>query len=625
MKKSNVLSRNRMSRGTPVRVCGVLAASLLASFSLIVVTTVGVQAQGPSVQAYADPPEVAVGDQFRLVVEVNGVETVESVTIPERFDFAQPMGRSRPSVGVKVGSGEGQGPSNTFTLTYAFVAREPGLFEVGPFRIIADGQSLETETVAVLVKFESISEVVVRARVDPPRVRVGDDFTLTAEIFGSPSGTHEFIPPDIFDFGRLMGPTGSISNTRRNWRIDAVEAGEFITPPVQVVGGDRTYESEPLTLVVEPARVKVEAALDSESIWVGGEFVFRLEVTGVSELDEEPATPLPDAIAELLEVVERSSDFGEAQVSRQYRFRALEAGRFEIGPMRIAANGQAFESQPTSLVVDEVPTGEADPPDDLFLVGVPSKTFAYVNEPVVVEYAVAHDDDDDMGFGPMIGTKSWPSFEDFDVLELNRGRFRREVVVDGRRYERRLVRRVALLPRRAGQLDLGAVTVEARVMEFGFAAARGRDWTSTILTSAAHTLEVLPLPTEGRPATFRGHVGTLEVVSWVDRTRAEVGETVTLQVEVSVEGAVEALPDPDIDFPGGFDVSEPETDADIPRRGGGLRGKRTYTYHLTATTPGRYVIPAVEMAYFDAETETYGTARSHPFTVTVVPAGAEAR
>ena len=621
MKKSNVLSRNRMSRGTPVRVCGVLAASLLASFSLIAVTTVGAQAQDPSVRAYADPPEVAVGEQFRLVVEINGVETVERVTIPERFDFAQRMGRSEPSVGVKVGSGEGQGPSNTFTLTYTFVAREPGLFEVGPFRIIADGRSLETEPVAVLVKFESISEVVVSARVDPPQVRVGDDFTLTAEIVGSPSGTHEFIPPDVFDFGRLMGPTGSTSDTRRNWRIDAFEAGEFIIPPVQVVGGGRTYESEPLTLVVEPARVKVEATLNSESVWVGGEFVFRLEVTGVSELDEEPATPLSDAIAELLEVVESSYDFQGGQVRRGYRFRALQAGRFEIGPMRIVANGQAFESQPTSMIVDEVPTGDADPTDDLLFVGLPDKTRAYVNEPMVVTYAVAHEPGI---MGPIIGTKSWPSFEDFDVLELNRGRFRREEVVDDRRYERRLVRRVALLPRRAGQLDLGAVTVEARVMEFGFA-ARGREWTSTILTSDPHTLEVLPLPEEGRPASFRGHVGTLEVVSWVDRTRAEVGETVTLQVEVSVEGAVEALPDPDIDFPGGIDVSEPEMLPDFPGRIRGLRGTRTYTYALTALTPGTYVIPAIEISYFDPATESYGTTRSHPFTVTVVAAGAEAR
>lgn len=622
MKKSNVVSTNRMSQGTPGRTCRVLAVSLFASFCLVVVPTAGAQTQGPTVRAYADPPEVAVGDQFRLVVEVSGAETIESVTIPERFDFVQRTGRSRPSAGVKVGSAEGQGPSNTFTLTYALIARDPGLFEVGPFRIVADGRSLETEPVAVLVNRENSSEVVVRARVEPSRVVVGDEVTLSVDIVGPLFGTPEFIAPDVFDFARRVGPTGSLSDTHWSWRLIVAEAGEFIIPPVQVVRGDRTYESEPLTLVVEPARVKVEATLNSESVWVGGEFVYWLEVTGVSELDEEPATPLPDAIAELLEVVESSYDFQERQVRRSYRFRALQAGRFEIGPMRIAANSQAFETRATSMNVDEVPTGDADPTDDLLFVGLPDKTRAYVNEPVVVTYAVVHEPGI---MGPMIGTKSWPSFEDFEVLEANGGRFRREEVVDDRRYERRLVRRVALLPRRAGQLDLGAGTVEARVMEFGLAAARGREWTSMILTSDPHTLEVLPLPTEGRPASFRGHVGTLEVVSWVDRTRAEVGETVTLQVEVSVEGAVEALPEPEIDFPGGFEVSEPEMLPDLPRRGRGLRGTRTYTYHLTATTPGTYVIPAIEMSYFDAESETYGTARSHPFTVTVVPAGAEAR
>ena len=37
------------------------------------------------------------------------------------------------------------------------------------------------------------------------------------------------------------------------------------------------------------------------------------------------------------------------------------------------------------------------------------------------------------------------------------------------------------------------------------------------------------------------------------------------------------------------------------------------------------MIPAVEMSYFDPETESYGRTRTHPFTITVVPAGAEAR
>lgn len=623
MKKSNVVLTNRIPRGTPGRACRVPAASLLASLSLLVVSAGGARAQDPIVRAYADPPEVAVGDQFRLVVEISGAETIESVTLPERFDFARTMGRSGATAGAQVGNAEGRGSPSMFTLTYAYVARDPGLFEVGPFRIVADGRALETEPVAVLVNREGDSEVVIRARIEPSRVVVGDDVTLSVEVVGTLSGTPEFVAPDVFDFAWRVGPTGSVSDTNWNWSMTVSEEGEFIIPPVRVVDGNRTYESEALTLVVGARPISVETTLESGSIWVGGEFVFELEVMGVARLDEEPATPLPDAVAELIGVQEYSHDFMEKRVERTYRFRARRAGEFEIGPMRIVTDGQVFESQPVSMVVDEVPTGDSEPSDGLLLQGVPNKTFAYVNEPVVVEYAVAAEPEI---MGLMIGTKSWPSFDDFDVLELAPGRFRREVVVDGRRYERRRVRRVALLPLRAGQLDLGVATVEARMFVRGFAAARGGpSFTSAIITSEPHTLDVLPLPDEGRPESFQGHVGTLEAVSWVDRTRAEVGETVTLQVEVSVEGLVEALPEPEIDFPGGFEVSEPETDSDLPWRGGGLRGTRTYTYHLTATTPGTFVIPAVEMSYFDPETESYGTTRTHPFTVTVLPAGAEAR
>lgn len=621
MKDRTVLSSKRISPPTPGRACRVLAALLLASLSHLVVPTVGARAQEPTVRAYADPPEVAVGDQFRLVVEISGAEKIESVTVPERFDFARTMGRSGRTAAAKVGNAEGQGSPSLFTLTYAYVARDPGLLEVGPFLIVADGRSMETEPVAVLVNREGDSGVLVRARVEPSSVVVGDEVTLSVEVVGPLSGTPEFIAPDVFDFARRVVFTGSVSQTNWNWSITVAEEGEFIIPPVRVVDGNRTYQSEALTLVVGARPISVETTLESGSIWVGGEFVFELEVMGVATLDEEPATPLPDAVAELVDVQEYSHDFIEKRVDRRYRFRARRAGEFEIGPMRIVTGGRTFESQPVSMVVDEAATGDGGSRGGLFLEGTPNKTFAYVNEPVVVEYSVASEPEI---FGPMLGTRSWPSLDDFVVLELGRGRFRREAVVDGRRYQRSLVRRVALLPRRAGQLELGAATVEARLWEREFAAAR-RTETSIILNSDPHTLDVFPVPEEGRPESFRGHVGTLAVASWVDRTRAEAGETVTLQVEVSVEGAVEALPAPEIDFPPGFEVAEPEVDTDFTRRTNGLRGTRTYTYHLTATTPGTYVIPAVEMSYFDPETESYGTTRGHPFTVTVAPTGAEAR
>jgi len=613
MKERRVVSGSRASRWRPGRVRAVLAASL----PLLVVAAGDVRGQEPSVDAYADPPEVTVGEQFRLVVEVSGVRTVESVTAPERFDFGEGFDSPRPLLAVRVADGADPESANSFTLTYALVAREPGLFEVGPFRIVADGRSLETGPVAVLVSRHPLSEVVVGTRVEPSRIHVGDRFTLTAEIFGSRSWTHEFITPDAFDLSWIVSRSGRQTETSRTWRLRAVEEGEFVIPPVQVVSGDLTYESEPVTLVIEPPRVKVEAALRARSIWVGGEFDLELEVTGVSELDEEPAAPRTGVFAELLDVDERSGDFREGRVQRVYGLRALRAGEFEIEPIRIVANGRTFESRRIPVIVHEVPTGDRNPPDDMFLQVRRDKTRAYIGEPVLVEYAIAHA----MDFGwPSIGTKSWPSFEDFGVHDVSWGRYEPEVIVDGRRYRRYVVRSVALLPRREGQLELGAATVAGDRWHAG----NGTE-TSVILASDPQTLEVLPLPDQGRPATFRGHVGTLDVVSWVDRTRVEAGETVTLRIEVSVEGFVEAVPDPEIEFPSGFAVSEPEVGGRTPYRRDSPGGTRTYTYRLTVAAPGRYEIPAVEMSFFDPATESYGTTRSHPLAVTVVPAGAGGR
>jgi len=617
MNGPGVVSGIRMSPQRPGRIRAVLAAS----FPFLLVPVGAARGQEPSVEAYADPPEVAVGEQFRLLVKVNGARTLERVTAPERFDFAEGFESPRPSLAVKVADGADPESTNSFTLAYALVAREPGLFEVGPFWIIADGRSLETGPVAVLVSRHPLSEPVVKTRVEPSRIHVGDDFTLTAEIFGSRAWTHEFITPDVFDLSWSIYRygSGSQSETSATWRLDAAEAGEFVVPPLRVVAGDLTYESEPVALVIEPPRVEVEATLEARSIWVGGEFDFKLEVTGVSELDEEPAVPQMEGFAELLDIGESSHDVREGEVERVYGFRALRAGEFEIAPMRIVAGGRTYLSQRIPVVVDTVPTGETEPGDDIVFRVLPGQTRAYVGEPVVVEYVIGYDG---RSTSPSTGTESWPAFEDFDVHEVGWGRYEREMVVDGRRYERERLHRVALRARRAGPLALGAATVEAWL--WGFSAS-GRDETSMILTSNPDTLQVLPLPDEGRPESFRGHVGTLEVVSWVDRTRAEVGETVTLQLEVSVEGLLEGLPDPEIGFPDAFAVSAGEAGDRTSYRGEQLGGTRTYTYHLTAVAPGEYEIPAVEMSFFDPGTESYGTTRSHPLTVTVVPAGPEGR
>ena len=144
------------------------------------------------------------------------------------------------------------------------------------------------------------------------------------------------------------------------------------------------------------------------------------------------------------------------------------------------------------------------------------------------------------------------------------------------------------------------------------------------LTTDPISIEVVPLPDEGRPESFRGHVGRVEMVAWVDRTEGEVGDTVTLYIELSGDGHSSFLPEPEIALPAGFDVSDPQVSVSDPRGSGGeQRGTRVYTYRLVANREGTYQIPAVEVSWFDSESESYGTSRAGPFEFTALRAGRE--
>lgn len=591
-----------------------------AALCSILVSAATVQAQDPSARAYVDRSEVTAGETLRLVVEVSGVRTLERIALPW-FTDARTV---ESVVAVKVGDSDGGVAGNMFTLSYDVLYEAAGSFELGSFEITADGQTMVTEPIAVQVNPRDGGGVTVEASVAPARVRVGEDFYLSAEAFGSAFAELRFAAPDVFDFAEPGSASGS--GTTRQWRFRAVVPGEFVIPPVQVADPRGTYESEPLTVVIEPREVEVQGTLEAGSIWVGGEFMLEVEVTGAAELDEEPVLPATGDFAELI-ALERSTSSISGRAAREYRFRALQAGRFEIGPVRVAAAGRTLVTDPIAIVVDEVPTLEEDPPGGLVFMGFPDKTRVYVNEPVVVTYSLAHDRWT-RGLGPRPGARSWPSFDGFSVLERQRWGSFEDLIVDGRTMDQSVIRRVTLLPRDPGLVSVDPGLVEARRMDLsgGWDRATGRPrMTSIVLASEPFTLEVLPLPDEGRPASFRGHVGTLSVASRVDRTQVAVGETVTLEVEVTLEGHVETLPDPEIDFPDGFTVSEPEGSTSSRESRGVLSGSRTYIYRLTAASPGRYRIPAIEMSYFDAETESYGTVRGHPFTITVVPAGREGR
>lgn len=599
-------------------------------------------AQEPGVRAYLEPEEVEIGEAFQLVVEVTGVAEVESIIVPPIFPFPDlPEDGSLPfSTEVETPApGESGG---TVVVSYSYIAAGAGSVDVGPVLVTADGRSLETGMLTLVVN--EPASVSVQARVEPAEVRLWDEFSVIVEVAGVETLLEQPVLSDLGGFAMRTGG-GRVRGSAR-FEFIATERGTHEIGRVSVTVGETIHESEPLTLVVndEPPAVTAHAAFNTEEAWVGGEFVLVVEVVGARELEEDPVLPDIPGVAERVRASSPGGwglgGYGGASrfvAGAEYRFRALAPGEFEIGPIRIRAAGRTVQTDPVSLTIRDGPADPVLSSDDLLVTAEADRHQVYVGEPVVVSYRILSRDSFGHGWSVRRVTVSVPAQEGFREQEPgpsggDRGGER--VSVDGRHYDAAVTSRKAFVALQPGRMVIDPGEVALLVHErpahapFGSPfdmnpAERTAEWIGTWTPVAFATdplaIEVLPLPGEGRPDSFRGRVGRLEVAAWVDRTDAAVGDTVTFLVELSGESHSGDMSELEIALPGGFEVLGPEVSRPDSRGGGGsgAPGGLLAAYRLVALAEGSYRIPAIEVSWYEVATGSYGTSRSGSFDLTV--------
>jgi hypothetical protein len=369
------------------------------------------------------------------------------------------------------------------------------------------------------------------------------------------------------------------------------------------------------------AEVVAEASLSATTTRVGEpvQLTLSLEVRGA----RAPADiPWPKALIgdfEVSEVQSVGGSFGDLFGGPQTRVdtRKVSAlvtpkvtGKFELG-FTVEVEGATVESNVPVLEVvaadaelPETPAGRTptEAPGPVFLWPTVDKEKAYVGEQVTYALDV-YERRTYLG----IHLRKPPSFTDFFTEELPEGEpvIKRVGVVD---YRVRPGLRRALFPQRAGTLEIGAAELSV--------GGRQR------ILSPALTVEVLPLPGEGRPPGFSpNNVGRFTIATAVDRTELAANEPVTLHVTIAGEGNVKFVdpgPWPEID---GVRRYEPKIETQL-RKGTVLGGERRYEFLLIPERGGRIEIPAHVLAFFDPATERYEVARTEPIVLMV--AGGEA-
>ena len=169
----------------------------------------------------------------------------------------------------------------------------------------------------------------------------------------------------------------------------------------------------------------------------------------------------------------------------------------------------------------------------------------------------------------------------------------------------------------------GRIVIDGPVMAFEVSKGRGRadmfgmrrDRTETLRVYGEPVeVEVLPIPTEGRPAGYRNAVGRFTVEASTDKPRVRVGDSIKLTLAIRGPGNTEFLDPPVLGQLDGFHLLGQNENRD--------RALVEVTYDLTPLREDVGVIPAVEFSFFDTTpgVERFVTVATEPLRIEVEPA-----
>jgi hypothetical protein len=310
-----------------------------------------------------------------------------------------------------------------------------------------------------------------------------------------------------------------------------------------------------------------------------------------------------------------------SSVTYSYLLVPRKSGVFQIGAVTSEIDGEILASQPFEVRILEA-SAQPQQQRDLFITSRVSTTNPFVGQEVLYIWRFYR--------RVRIGDARLEpqEFQGFLVEDLGEVR-EYQTVVNGVEYLVSEIRK-ALFPQEVGSLVIPAsrLTCEVLVRDsrrrrslmddfFGSASTETK-----VLRSAEIDIEVRPLPSP--PPGFSGLVGSFAVDASMSKQDLKVGESATLRLTVSGSGNVQLISEPELaDLPA-FKIYGDQPERSVNRSGRSLSGSRSFSKALVPLQAGKWVVPPVEILYFDPETGVFQASRTDEIELSVSPAeGAE--
>jgi len=354
------------------------------------------------------------------------------------------------------------------------------------------------------------------------------------------------------------------------------------------------------------------ATLDRDTTRVGESVTLSLKFEEGSPKAAPTLPPLPNLnVTSVGQSSQVSFVNGQTTASLSFNFTLTptQPGNITIPALQFAVDGKTLSSQPLVLKVlknDAPVTSDAALTNLAFLRLVVPKTEVYLGEPFPVEIQFYFQNVQDVRM-PQLHA------EGFSLGQSTKPTQNRTQV--GNAVYNLAIFKMSATAAKAGTLTLGPVECSLTVLVpvnngrqrdlFGFF-GNNLQARPTTLVSEPQTMRVLPLPTENVPENFNGAVGEFSLSVSAGPANVAVGDPITLKVQITGRGPIDALALPDQPQWREFKIYPPTSTVKFTDALG-LSGVKTFEQVLIPQNHEIKLLPPLEFSYFDPNQKSYRT------------------
>ena len=383
-----------------------------------------------------------------------------------------------------------------------------------------------------------------------------------------------------------------------------------------------------------PIALEVQVSLSRDTIGMDEQALLEVVVRGATQNIPEPRLPtLP-----MFEVYSqgRSTNISytngqvEASVTNRYLILPGKAGVYPIENISVVYQNKRYKGNSVTLTVlgqgtsasqqlEEKAHDSEGKSRDYFAEAFVDHDNPYVNQQVTLT----------LKFYVAVQTYGSPSLVEptttgfWTELLGTRGPYQQRV---GNRTYRVIERKYALFPTKTGELSIGRAIFTATVATrrrtrrrdpfdiFGMLGG-GQE---VQIRSMPLTVNVRPLPQEGRPSDFSGTIGRFSFKATPTKREVEVNQPVSVNFAITGVGNIKSVAEPRIPDLPDFRVYRASSNESISKLNDRIGGTKTFEEVFIPNRPGRLEIPSLSFNFFDPEAERYRTVHTKPISLQVI-------